>query len=173
MEVCKVLIAHAVRDFNRDGLADLGLLDMNTGVGGIFPLLLRQNVRIFFKCFAGRTRGPFLQKPDFSLSFSQRFALRNGLNQKVFCLFDGDLNGDGIADLAVGTDANVLTVFPGVGNGYFDKNTMFRIPAAWSEPCRTMDLNGDGVSDMLFWYPEGSSGPGRFILLQSRRSDRP
>jgi hypothetical protein len=166
-------LTHALRDFNRDGLGDLGLVELNTGAAGIVPFLLRQKIRIFFKCFAGRTQGYFSQKPDFSLSFSQRFAWQNGLNQKVFCLFDGDLNGDGRNDLAAGTDANVLTVFPAEENGYFGKKDAFRIPAAWSERCRAADMNRDGISDLIFWYPQGAGGPDRFILVQSRRPDGP
>ena len=83
-------------------------------------------------------------------------------------IFSGDFNGDGIADIAMGPDANGnWYVMLGNGTGFSDKGTWITgTDAEWvagADGIRVMDVNGDGLADIEM----GPDANGNWYVLLS------
>jgi hypothetical protein len=108
----------ATGDFNRDGLTDLAVSD--TAVRGSVFLLLNKGDGTFSKTGLTPATGIF-----------------------VGGIAAGDLNGDGILDLALGSG---MTVLLGNGNGTFQAPKLYSVSE--QESVVIGDFNGDGIPDL-------------------------
>ncbi len=80
----------------------------------------------------------------------------------------GDLNRDGLKDLAVRTSQNLLRIFTGDGMGAFTETAepvafameglLGKVFFEWA------DMNGDGLDDLLVVFPSVATGPPRLRL---------
>jgi plastocyanin len=118
-----------VADFNRDGIPDLAV---SNSMDGTISILL------------GKGDGTF-QTP-------QTFAA-GGAGSRPKQIAVGDLNGDGILDLAVADDGptpKVVSVFLGKGDGSFQPPVSYPVGAANANPqsLALLDINGDGNLDI-------------------------
>ena len=77
----------------------------------------------------------------------------------------GDVNGDGVLDLATGDDASSsVSVLPGVGDGTFRSAAQFA--AGDTGSIAMIDIDGDGQSDLLAGAPDET-----FVRLWRGRGD--
>lgn len=114
-----------VADFNADGLPDLAT------VGCEF-------------CAPGTT-GVFLGRGDGS---SQLPVPYPSWGERDFWLTAGDFNGDGTVDLVAGGSTNVVSIYPGKGDGAFGLPVLQ--PVAWfARSPAVVDLDGDGHLDLV------------------------
>lgn len=114
----------AVGDFNGDGIADLVI----TQGEGLVVLI-------------GKGDGTFEETPGSPISASS-YIDAYGATPLV-----GDFNGDGKADIAVGSgDPDFLLIFLGNGDGTFTQAASLTPSFAYSA---TADLNGNGISDLI------------------------
>ena len=126
----------AVGDFNRDGYADLVVLNNSSSIG----------------LFLGNGDGTF------------RTGVAYGIGFGVASVAIGDFNGDGNADFAL-AGSGVVSTFMGNGDGTFSfpvtnytiGNIVSMVAAA--------DLNGDGILDLAVTSYAGSSTPGVLSIL--------
>jgi hypothetical protein len=132
--------AFAVDDFNADGNLDVALLPPAGSPAGQIDVLL------------GNGDGTFTFGTPISL----------GTASTITSMTTGDVNGDGIPDLIVGTTSpdastSALEVMTGNGDGTFGTPSSFAVPGV---PITVYagDFNGDGYLDLLsIDAPAGSS----------------
>ena len=83
---------------------------------------------------------------------------------------DGDYNGDQRKDFVFATDTDELSIFLGVKNGgdrLFSKKPAVKVKADAYGELFSPDLNGDGYSDMLIYYPESKDRKGMIQVLMN------
>jgi RHS repeat-associated protein len=134
---------------NRDRLTMMGSL---SGIGTKLGFSLPRHEQRLVADFNGDGRGDLLliedndragnRRAHLYLSNGKSFqaALRMSLNTNILCDAKADYNGDGKADLTC-----TKKVFLSTGTGF--------VPAEFSllEGRNTVDVNGDGRSDQIFW----------------------
>ena len=122
-------LAAAVGDFNNDGKPDVALVSINA------VLIMLGNGDGSFGTV--RTLQPGSSKPQSVLA--------------------ADINGDGNVDLLVSFQANTgepgLTELLGNGNGTFQKAEPVETTFTSIGPLTIADLDGDGVKDLISFYP--------------------
>jgi len=137
-------------DFNGDGNPDLVMGWLSNSL----PMVT---------IFAGRGDGTFGPGVDFSLGISA--GTYYSANLAV-----GDFNGDGRADVVIGTDSNgrgVLAVLLGTGDGSFLAPSFtpgFRNDLVELRSIAISDFNGDGIADLAIGDQHIPSG-GIYLLL--------
>lgn len=128
------MAALTVGDFNLDGAPDLA-------AGG-----WRQG-----QAAAEHVVAVYLNDGTGSLSLNGSYAADPALGMAT-----GDLNGDGIPDLAI-TQATELQILTGVGDGSFSLNRFLPSPfppgSFWPSSMAIADLNGDGKADIVLTNP--------------------
>jgi hypothetical protein len=126
----------AVADFNGDGIADLvALSQLTSEVGNVLATV-----------YLGNGDGTFQSPKNTNTSFPAGSAYSLGV---------GDLNGDGIPDLAL-LGYSTLEIFIGNGDGTFKTGLSSSITSA-AYPFVVADLNGDGYTDLAFSTATGVS----------------
>jgi hypothetical protein len=153
----------AVRDFNRDGLADIAFIELGIGLKSLTQFLFFQKYQRVLACTYGRCGDSAPAGPDFTMKFGQKFKLTDPMGKTAFLSFDGDFNGDGIDDMAVGSSPSTIEFHWGLPEGGFMKKAGAEVRASGSKH-RIEDMNGDGVSDVFFWHPENDG----VLLVLSR-----
>ena len=126
------VVALAVADFNRDRIADLAVLSPDGSVQllpGYYPSISQSPLSVVF--FSFRTT-PF---PTGTFPYSATV---------------GDFNGDGIPDLAIGSNqSQSLTLLLGDGIGGFSAAPGSPFPTGINPSSVTVgDFNGDGKADL-------------------------
>jgi hypothetical protein len=144
-----------VADFNRDGHADIAVVD-NCGTScGFVSVLL------------GKGDGTFQLKTDYAVG------------QSPGALVAADLNGDGKIDIAVANSSNSISILIGNGDGTFRAAVDY--PSANAPAFLAVgDLNGDNIPDlvvthndapwaatMLFGNGDGTFQPEQVIPMQA------
>ena len=131
-------------DFNGDGIADLALTNF------IAPV----TVNLYF----GVGNGTFPASPSLTLTGPDSYAT---------ALEAGDLNGDGSADLAVGTGSN-LVVFLNTGPGAFGSPNTFASAAITNAVSLAIaDYNSDGKADVALTNYQPSPNGTVVVLLNN------
>lgn len=131
--------AVAAGDVNHDGISDIAIADI-----------------------ASNTVSIFLGNRDGSLAPVSGSPIV--LTQRPRSLAIADLNGDGIADLAVGTEDGTVTVLPGDGSGHFGPRPVAQLSVGY-EPSGLAagDFDGDGHLDLT--SASDNIDPGRLSVL--------
>jgi sugar lactone lactonase YvrE len=136
------LVNVAVGDFNGDGISDLAVT--NSLENGTVNILLGKGDGTFTAASVSPATGP---SPD--------------------GIAVADLNGDGIADLAItdydGYDNNAVTVLLGNGDGTFKAPAYYAGSGLSYRTIVVKDFNGDGIPDLAlgeFWHGSLAVLPG-------------
>lgn len=153
-------------DVNGDDRLDLIQPEVKMGIKSVVSMLLMKKVNINFMVYLNRGDGRFAQEPDFStkVGFKIDFTRRGGRASPLI-EFEGDYNGDGRKDLAVGTKEEELSIFFGDKHKVFTKNPQVQEAVKTSSNVVAKDFDGDGKSEMLIFYPDDTKLSGRITLL--------
>ncbi len=156
-------------DLDGDGRPDLIQPEVKMGIKSVVSMLLMKQVDIHFLVYLNHGDGLFPAEPDFGtkVSFQLDFT-RQGGQFSMFMDCQGDYNGDGRKDLAVGTKRDELAIFFGDAHKVFTRNPQVQEAVRTSSRTLARDFNVDGKTDLLLYYPDEEDMNNRIVLLWSR-----
>jgi len=172
-----VTFLHFVVDLDGDGRQDLILARTDRpGLLDIVKVLITKEVPVELLFYYGRKVGGFPRQPDerrdldIPILFS---SARRGLNVGTSAVLSvlGDFDGDGMRDLLLRSSSDELAVFRGEGRKFADDETI-TISVQTMDGYRflepeTVDLNGDGRSDLVLTYYSWDQKHDRISILVS------
>lgn len=158
-------------DVTGDGRTDLIVPSVNIGVMAIIRVLTTKTLKVKFQVFPFEPAGR---------RFAPRPAAERNLNFKVSLSGEtgaqaadmrGDYNGDRRPDLAFGTDEEELSVFPGgasAAEGLFAEDAVEEIKVPAFGQLESVDLDRQGKSDMVLFYPRTRGQKREIVVLFNR-----
>ncbi|UCE17491.1 MAG: VCBS repeat-containing protein [Gemmatimonadota bacterium] len=153
-------------DLDGDNRLDLIQPEIKMGIKSVVSMLLMKKFNISFLVYLNREEGLFSEEPDFStkVSFKLDFTRRGGTASPLI-EFEGDYNGDGRKDLAVGTAEEELSVFFGDRHKVFTNKPQVVEKVRTSSHAVAKDFDGDGKVELLLYYPDQNELKNRMVLL--------
>jgi hypothetical protein len=153
-----------IRDVNKDGLLDIIMPDMDLSAWTAGKAIVTGGFTVTWNFFLQKADRSFAAEPDRSfttdLKFNiGKFELENGI-PNVF----GDFNGDGYPDQAVGESKDTLLISLRDQNGQL-MGIDERVTVPVSMFNRALDVNRDGLSDLVIHYDERSEINHEFHIL--------
>ncbi len=168
-------IASLARDMDNDGKLDLIMPSFRFGVTAIIRYFLTRQIKVTFPVFFMQEDKRYLPKPDIERTLRFKIDLTGKFKLRLIDI-DGDFNGDGIKDLAMGTNDNQLSIFHGLKNPG-EVGRIFSFKAERTLEINTLaqfnsgDLTGDGRSDMILFYPRNTELLGLIKVLIGGNND--
>jgi len=160
---------HIIRDFNGDGLFDIVTLNFDIGIFQAAKFLLTKKIKNICKIYLIRPDHTYPENPDSRIVFHRRPTLTDltgfGLHNQSF---EGDFNGDSLSDFIGIVKKNHFVIFAGTGNGQFTQKPVHDISAATSEHFLISDINRDGCSDLILYFPDQPDKSGQIMWIKSR-----
>jgi hypothetical protein len=160
---------HILRDFNGDSRLDLAILTFKIGFTQAAKFLLTKKAGNRFDFYPLEQGDRFPERPAFRLGFSRPIHLGTLMEPSLCHDFSGDFNGDGLKDLLLETGSRELSIYLADPAGYFQKRAIARWKVRPSNYLHVADLNGNGLSGSVIWYPEDPADSGRLIVIQALR----
>lgn len=141
-------------DLDGNGRKELVLPVIKLGITDIVRILITKKVKVGFTFyFPAEDRG-ISQTPDFVEEVTLEVGFE-GSGETQIVNFDGDYDGDGRVDLVVATGKMELSVFQGKEPSkgeLFSKKPVEKIEVDTFGDFRPLDLNRDGLKDMILYY---------------------
>ncbi|MBI1849511.1 MAG: VCBS repeat-containing protein [Planctomycetes bacterium] len=176
-------IGTILEDLNGDGLLDLVVpTTQEIGLFEALRILITKEFKVTSYVFRNRGKELFSKQPDsvrtirFPIRLSSDTAGERSISvyAKLILSFDGDLDGDGIRDLAIGDGPKSIAVYYGTKEAVFPETPSCVLPIPDTGPARVVeasaaDVNGDGVSDLLLLYRSTDKQSDRLVLLLSAK----
>ncbi len=163
-----------IRDVNGDGRLDLILPSIKISVAAIIRMLITKSIPVYFNVFLLKESGGYSDRPDFTkeVKFDIDFS---GESDSQALDLDGDYNADKRRDFIFATGENELSIYLGIPNGggeLFAKKPSAKVEANAFGELMSEDLNGDGFSDMIVYYPESKNRWGTAEVLVNLKKIR-
>jgi hypothetical protein len=121
-----------------------------------------------FEFYTMKEDASYPKEPDIKVAFSREVNLDDILGGRFCMSLDGDFNGDGWHDLLVGTGIEEITVIHGNGEKIFDKKASYTFNVRASDRILVRDVNQDGISDIVLWYPLDNAASQQVNLILSQ-----
>jgi hypothetical protein len=160
-----------IRDVNGDDRLDLILPSVKISISAIIRFLVTRSIPISFNIFLLHEDSRFSERPDFTKEVKFKIDFSGDSDTQAMDL-DGDYNGDKRKDFVFGTGENELSIYLGESghdDRLFSKKPVAQVEAEAYGDLRSPDLNGDGYSDMLIYYPNSNDKKGMVQVLMNLR----
>jgi len=153
-----------IRDANKDGLLDIIFPSMDLGAWSAGKALVLSGIPVKWNFFLQSRDHKFKELPDRTFTTALKFNITKfRLDSGIPNIF-GDYNGDGCLDQCVGEEKGALTVsLRDCDGNLMGIDEKIVIPASLFN--RAMDLNNDGLSDILIHYEDDSEYASDFHVL--------
>jgi len=153
-------------DVNGDGLKDLVLPSVKISVAAIIRFLITRSIKVYFNLYLLGEDGRFSDRPDFTKEIKFKIDFSGESDDQATDL-EGDYNGDKRTDFVFATEENELSIFLGVDekDRLFSKKAKAKVKADAYGELSSHDLNGDGFSDMVIYYPQSKERKGTLEVL--------
>jgi len=159
-------------DVNGDGRKDLVLPSVKFSVAAVIRILITRSIKVSFNIFLLGEDGRLAERPTFKKEVKFKIDLSGASDEQAMDL-KGDYNGDGRTDFVFATDRDELSVYTGeidAGDRLFTKKPVTKVNADAFGQLQSPDLNGDGFSDMVIYYPQSRDKQGIIqVLLNNGR----
>jgi hypothetical protein len=156
-----------------------------TGIFASVRALLNSTVEVQFSFYLGSNAKVVPDVPDFKRDLSFKFNIKSFTPYGFLPTLEGDFNGDGLLDAVYGKDQENLYIIlqsdPRKHNKSYDnfgaENAFTLYPAQTSykgtfpisDQFFIADLNGDHLSDMVFWYDDWQKRHEVLVLVNLRK----
>jgi hypothetical protein len=160
-----------LRDVNGDERLDMILPSIKISVTSIIRFLLTRSVPINFNIFLLNEDNRYSDRPDFSKEVKFKIDFSGETDVQAISL-NGDFNGDKRKDFVFGTGEDELSIYMGVSGDndrLFSKKPAVKIDIPAFGELNSRDLNGDGFSDMIIYYPQSKKRKGTIQVLMNQR----
>jgi hypothetical protein len=160
-----------IRDVNGDDRLDLILPSVKISISAIIRFLVTRSIPINFNIFLLQEDNRFSERPDFTKEVKFKIDFSGDSDTQAMDL-DGDYNGDRRKDFVFGTGETELSVYlgePGHDDRLFSKKPVAKVEAEAYGELESPDLNNDGYSDMIIFYPNSKDKKGMVQVLMNLR----
>jgi hypothetical protein len=153
-------------DVNGDGRKDLVLPSVQISVAAIIRFLITRSIKVYFNLYLLDENARFSDRPDFTKEIKFKIDFSGESDDQATDL-EGDYNGDKRTDFVFATEENELSIFLGVDekDRLFSKQAKAKVKADAYGELSSHDLNGDGFSDMVIYYPQSKERKGTLEVL--------
>jgi len=158
-----------IRDVNGDERLDLILPSVKISISAIIRFLVTRSIPINFNIFLLNEDNRFSERPDFTKEVKFKIDFSGDSDTQAMDL-DGDYNGDKRKDFVFGTGELELSIYLGESghkDRLFSKKPVAKIEAEAYGELDSPDLNNDGYSDMLIYYPNSKDKKGMVQVLMN------
>lgn len=159
-----------IRDVNGDGRMDLILPSVKISVTALIRFLLTRSFPIKFNIFLYHEDGRFSENPDFSKEVKFKIDFSGESDTQAINL-SGDFNNDLQKDFVFATDEDELSIYLGIKDDdkIFSDDKAAEVDITAFGEIEVDDLDGDGYSDMLLYYPQNRDMEGKVNVLMNLR----
>ncbi len=153
-------------DVNGDGRKDLVLPSVKFSVAALIRILITRNIKVYFNIYLLGEDGRFSDRPDFTKEVKYKIDFSGESDDQATDL-EGDYNGDNRTDFVFATEEDELSIFLGVTDKdkLFSKKAVAKVKADAYGELVDHDLNNDGFSDMVIYYPTSKERKGTLEVL--------
>jgi hypothetical protein len=158
-----------VRDVNGDERLDLILPSVKISISAIIRFLVTRSIPINFNIFLLQEDNRFSDRPDFTKEVKFKIDFSGDSDTQAMDL-DGDYNGDKHKDFVFGTGETELSIYLGESghkDRLFSKKPVAKVEAEAYGDLESPDLNNDGYSDMIIYYPNSKDKKGMVQVLMN------
>ncbi len=158
-----------IRDVNGDERLDLILPSVKISISAIIRFLITRSIPINFNIFLLQEDNRFSDRPDFTKEVKFKIDFSGDSDTQAMDL-DGDYNGDRRKDFVFGTGETELSIYLGESghkDRLFSKKPVAKVEAEAYGDLRSPDLNDDGYSDMIIYYPNSKDKKGMVQVLMN------
>lgn len=161
---------HLLHDFNQDGFLDIALFHFRIGYSMAARLLLTRKIKHEYEFYLLNPENGYDPEPDARLSVSKNPLIRD-ISSSIFgAFFPCDFNGDGLTDILTAVDRESWSVFFGDSEKIYSKKKHFSFNVPLTHYIKTGDLNGDGASDCVMWYPNAAKLEHAIRIIPGRKA---
>ena len=156
-------------DFDGDGMTDLTMGSVNTGLGGMARAMIGNSISMNLAVYRLED-GTFRSRPDITKKIRTPFAPFTKRGVLFPTVLSGDVNGDGRMDLLAVERWDELSVYLGENSPQLltDEPVRLAVEVPTDERfAKVGDLDGDGRDDVYIQYPSKSEA-NRLVVLMAR-----
>jgi hypothetical protein len=153
-------------DVNGDGAKDLVLPSIKFSIAAVIRILITRSIKVYFNIYLLGEDGRFSDRPDFTKEIKFKIDFSGESDDQATDL-EGDYNGDRRTDFVFATEEDELSIYLGIEDKdrLFSKKAVAKVKADAYGELSSHDLNNDGYSDMVIYYPQSKERKGTLEVL--------